>query len=56
MASTEDKLRDIQQLIERITSSDRMRSSAHFSPAVYRDEPILTTGRDVAVLRLPVYL
>ncbi len=48
MASNEDKLRDIQQLIERITSSDRMRSSAHFSQAVYRDEPILTTGRQMA--------
>lgn len=48
MASNEDKLRDIQRLIERITSSDRMRSNAHFSQAVYRDEPILTTGRQMA--------
>ena len=36
---------EIQQLIDRILSSDRMKASAHFSHGVYGDEPILTTGR-----------
>ena len=46
--STEEKLRAIQELISSITSSDRMRTSSHFSSTVYRDEPILTTGRKMA--------
>ena len=46
--STEEKLRAIQELISTITSSDRMRTSSHFSSTVYRDEPILTTGRKMA--------
>ena len=46
--STEEKLRAIQELISSITSSDRMRTSSHFSSTVYRDEPIITTGRKMA--------
>lgn len=46
--STEEKIRAIQELISSITSSDRMRTSSHFSSTVYRDEPILTTGRKMA--------
>lgn len=46
--STEEKLRAIRELISSITSSDRMRTSSHFSSTVYRDEPILTTGRKMA--------
>lgn len=46
--STEEKLRAIQELISSITSSDRMRTSSHFSSTVYRDEPILITGRKMA--------
>lgn len=45
---TQDKLRAIQELIDSITSSKRMRTSSHFSSTVYRDEPILTTGRQMA--------
>lgn len=43
-----DKTEDVRALIERITSSERMRTSSHFSDAVYRAEPILTTGRQMA--------
>lgn len=43
-----DKVQDVRELIERITSSDRLRSSSHFSEAVYRAEPIITTGRQMA--------
>lgn len=43
-----DKTEDVRVLIERITSSERMRTSSHFSDAVYRAEPILTTGRQMA--------
>ena len=43
-----DKTEDVRTLIERITSSERMRTSSHFSDAVYRAEPILTTGRQMA--------
>ncbi len=43
-----DDQTNVQKLIARITSSKRMRSSAHFSDALYRDEPILTTGRQMA--------
>ena len=46
--STEEKLRAIRELIDSITSSERMRTSSHFSSTVYRDEPILTTGRQMA--------
>ena len=43
-----DKTEDVRALIERITSSERMRTNSHFSDAVYRAEPILTTGRQMA--------
>lgn len=43
-----DKVQDVRELIERITSSDRLRSNSHFSEAVYRAEPIITTGRQMA--------
>lgn len=43
-----DKTEDVRALIERITSSERMRTSSHFSDAVYRAEPILTTGHQMA--------
>ena len=48
MNTTDEKLRTIRELIDRITTSERVRTSAHFSDAVYRDEPILTTGRQMA--------
>lgn len=43
-----DKVRDVRELIERITTSERMRTSSHFSDTVYRAEPIITTGRQMA--------
>ena len=39
---------DVQKLIDRIVSSERMQASAHFSDQVFRDEPILKTGRQMA--------
>ena len=38
----------IQELIARINASERVRSSAHFSDMVYRGEPIVRTGRQMA--------
>ncbi len=35
-------------LIERIMADERFQASSHFSDRVYRDEPILTTGRAMA--------
>lgn len=39
---------NVQELIDRIMSDERFRSSSHFSDTVYNDEPILTTGRRMA--------
>ena len=39
---------DVQELIERINASERARSSTHFSDMVYRGEPIVRTGRQMA--------
>ena len=39
---------DVHELIERINASERLRGSSHFSSAVYRNEPIITTGRQMA--------
>lgn len=38
---------DINSIIKGIVTSDRYRSSSHFSQRVYADEPILTTGRQM---------
>ena len=38
---------DVQQLIDRIMSDERFRSSSHFSDKVYEDAPILRTGRQM---------
>ena len=35
-------------IIDRIVADERFRASTHFSSTVYRDEPILTTGRQMA--------
>lgn len=35
-------------IIDRIVSDERFRASSHFSTTVYRDEPLLTTGRQMA--------
>ena len=39
---------NVQELIDRIMSDERFRSSSHFSDTVYGDEPILKTGRQMA--------
>lgn len=39
---------DVQRIIEQILNTERLRSSSHFSDRVYTDEPILTTGRQMA--------
>lgn len=39
---------DIQSIIDRIVNDERMRRSSHFSERIYTDEPILTTGRQMA--------
>lgn len=39
---------DVQKLIDRIMSDERFRSSSAFSDKVYRDEPIIKTGRQMA--------
>ena len=38
---------DIDQLIDRLNADKRLHASSHFSPEVYRDEPILKTGRQL---------
>ncbi|WP_273383390.1 TerB N-terminal domain-containing protein [Enorma phocaeensis] len=43
-----DGVHDVRELIERINASERLRGSSHFSSAVYRNEPIITTGRQMA--------
>lgn len=43
-----DIVHDVHELIERINASERLRGSSHFSSAVYRNEPIITTGRQMA--------
>ena len=39
---------DVQRIIEQILNTERLRNSSHFSDRVYTDEPILTTGRQMA--------
>ena len=39
---------DVQRLIDQIMSTERIRRSSHFSDRVFTDEPILTTGRQMA--------
>lgn len=39
---------DIHELIARLNANERIRQSAHFSTGVYRDEPIVRTGRQMA--------
>ena len=39
---------DVQRLIDQIMSAERIRRSSHFSDRVFTDEPILTTGRQMA--------
>ncbi len=39
---------DVQGIINRIMADERFRRSSHFSDRVYADEPILTTGRQMA--------
>ena len=36
------------EVIDRIMADERLRASSHFSDTVYADEPILTTGRQMA--------
>lgn len=36
------------ELIEKLMATERLRASSHFSDRVFRDEPILTTGRQMA--------
>lgn len=36
------------ELIEQLMATERLRASSHFSDQVFRDEPILTTGRQMA--------
>lgn len=39
---------DAQRIIEQILNAERLKRSSHFSERVYTDEPILTTGRQMA--------
>ena len=39
---------DIRELIARLNANERLRQSSHFSTGVYRDEPIVRTGRQMA--------
>ncbi len=39
---------DIHELIARLNANERLRQSSHFSKSVYKDEPIVRTGRQVA--------
>ena len=38
---------DIEQLIARINASERLRANSRYSAEVYRDEPIVRTGRQL---------
>lgn len=39
---------DIHELIARLNANERLRQSSHFSKSVYKDEPIVRTGRQMA--------
>lgn len=41
------RLIDVQELIDRLNTNDRLRSRARFSSQVYQDEPIVKTGRQL---------
>ncbi len=47
-AAVGSQTHNVQQLIDQILASERVRTSAHFSERVYGDEPLLTTGRQMA--------
>lgn len=38
---------DIHELIARLNANERLRQSSHFSKSVYKDEPIVRTGRQM---------
>ena len=39
---------DIQGIIDRIMSDERLKRSSHFSDAVFTNEPIIKTGRQMS--------